>query len=220
MRRACRGGGPPLRNKATPAPLHTAKLPATEPLAQSSHERRRGCPRSSLAGCLDLQWPQQHCRGIGHPKCERRKNLHRAHSDTLRASSRFDLVVIPQHDALPGDNVLVTRRRCTASQGKARRSSANFRREPAPLPGLDAVLLGGLTSSKVLARILPLMADQLIAAARDCGGSLPLPRRAEPGRQRAILRDHRRRFPFRLGRHGGKSLLCPPRHRRRHRRDE
>lgn len=89
--------------------------------------------------------------------------------------SRFDLVVIPQHDSLRGDNVLVTR---TALHGVTREKLAaaaqhfNVRLSYLPRP-LIAVLVGGSNKYQNCSpATMHLMADQLIAATRECGGSL------------------------------------------------
>ena len=115
-------------------------------------------------------------------------------------SSRFDLVVIPQHDSLRGDNVLVTR---TALHGVTRERLAeaaqrfNARLSYLPRP-LIAVLVGGSNKHQNCSpETMHQMADQLIAAARECGGGLAVTtsRRTEEENER-VLRERLRAVPL------------------------
>ncbi len=89
--------------------------------------------------------------------------------------SRFDLVVIPQHDSLRGDNVLVTRtalHRVTKEKlsEAARRFNGLLSHLPRPL---ISVLVGGSNKhQKWSPETIEQMADQLVAAAGECGGAL------------------------------------------------
>jgi hypothetical protein len=116
------------------------------------------------------------------------------------SSSRFDLVVIPQHDSLRGDNVLVTR---TALHGvtkerlaeAAQRFSAHLSYLPRPL---IAVLVGGSNKYQSCSpQTMHRLADQLIAAARECGGGLAITtsRRTEEENER-LLRDRLQAVPL------------------------
>ena len=114
-------------------------------------------------------------------------------------SSRFDLVVIPQHDSLRGDNVLVTR---TALHGvtkerlaeAAQRFNACLSYLPRPL---IAVLVGGSNKHQNCSpETMHQMADQLIAAARECGGGpVTTSRRTEEENER-VLRERLRAVPL------------------------
>jgi mitochondrial fission protein ELM1 len=114
--------------------------------------------------------------------------------------SRFDLVVIPQHDSLRGDNVLVTR---TALHGvtKERLAEAaqrfNARLSYLPRP-LIAVLVGGSNRHQnCLPETMHRMADQLIAAARECGGGLAVTISRRTGEENEkILRERLRAVPL------------------------
>src|SRR5262249_2822213 len=90
-------------------------------------------------------------------------------------SSRFDLVVIPQHDTLRGDNVLVTRTALHhVTKEKLAEAAQRFAAALSSLPRpLIAVLVGGSNKHQVCSpQTMHRMADQLIAAARACGGAL------------------------------------------------
>jgi mitochondrial fission protein ELM1 len=107
--------------------------------------------------------------------------------------SRFDLVVIPQHDSLRGENVLVTR---TALHGVTREKLAEatqrFRARLSYLPRpLIAVLVGGSNKHQdCLPETMHLMADQLISAARACGGGLAVTTSRRTGEENErILRE-------------------------------
>jgi len=116
------------------------------------------------------------------------------------APSRFDLVVVPQHDSLRGDNVLVTR---TALHGvtkekleeAARRFNGRLSHLPRPL---IAVLVGGSNRHQRYSfQIMHRMADQLIAAARECGGSLAVTTSRRTGEENEkILRERLRAVPL------------------------
>jgi mitochondrial fission protein ELM1 len=115
-------------------------------------------------------------------------------------SSRFDVVVIPQHDSLRGDNVLVTR---TALHGvtkerlaeAAQRFNARFSYLPRPL---IAVLVGGSNKHQDCPpETMHRMADQLIAAARERCGSLAVTTSRRTGEENErILRERLRVVPL------------------------
>jgi uncharacterized protein len=114
--------------------------------------------------------------------------------------SHFDVVVIPQHDSLRGDNVLVTR---TALHGVTQERLAaaaqcfNARLSYLPRP-LIAVLVGGSNKYQdCLPETMHQMADQLIAAARACGGSLAVTTSRRTGEENErILRERLNAVPL------------------------
>jgi mitochondrial fission protein ELM1 len=116
------------------------------------------------------------------------------------APSRFDLVVVPHHDSLRGDNILVTRtalHRVTKErlEEAALRFNACLSHLPRPL---IAVLVGGSNRhQKYSPQIVHRMANQLIAAARECGGGLAVTtsRRTEEETTK-ILREHLQAVPL------------------------
>ena len=116
------------------------------------------------------------------------------------ASSRFDLVVIPQHDSLRGDNVLVTRTALhRVTKAKLAEAAQIFGASLAHLPRpLTTVLVGGSNKhQKCSPKIMHLMADQLIAAARECGGGLAVTTSRRTGEDNAkILRDRLQEVPL------------------------
>jgi uncharacterized protein len=102
---------------------------------------------------------------------------------------RFDLVIIPEHDGLRGENVVVTK---TALHRVTKRSldeaerlfKARMSRLPRPL---IAVLVGGPTkklecSSETMRRL----ASQLKVAAGRCGGALAVTTSRRTGKQNEI----------------------------------
>jgi uncharacterized protein len=114
--------------------------------------------------------------------------------------SRFDLVVIPQHDSLRGDNVLVTR---TALHGvtKERLAEAaqcfNARLSYLSRP-LIAVLVGGSNKHQTCSpETMHRMADQLIAAALECGGGLAVTTSRRTGEENErVLRERLQAVPL------------------------
>jgi len=116
------------------------------------------------------------------------------------ASSRFDLVVIPRHDSLRGDNVLVTRTALhRVTKAKLAEAAQIFGASLAHLPRpLTAVLVGGSNKhQKCLPDVMHRMADQLIAAARDRGGSLAVTTSRRTGEENAkILRERLQDVPL------------------------
>jgi uncharacterized protein len=115
-------------------------------------------------------------------------------------SSRFDLVVIPQHDSLRGENILVTR---TALHGvtKAKLAEAAdvFRTNLAHLPRpLITVLVGGSNKGQdCTPDVMHRMADQLIEAAHASGGSLAVtPSRRTGEKNTKILRERLAEVPL------------------------
>ena len=89
--------------------------------------------------------------------------------------SRFDLVVVPRHDALSGANVMTTRGALhRVSPEMLQREGEKFRPTIAHLPKPHiAVLIGGSNAVYQLTprEMEPLVA-QLAAMAKECGGSL------------------------------------------------
>ncbi len=114
--------------------------------------------------------------------------------------SRFDLVVIPQHDSLRGENVLVAR---TALHGvtrerlaeAAKRFSARLSYLPRPV---IAVLVGGSNKHQDCSpQTMHRMADQLLAAARACGGGLAVTTSRRTGEENErILRERLAAVPL------------------------
>jgi mitochondrial fission protein ELM1 len=115
-------------------------------------------------------------------------------------SSRFDLVIIPRHDSLRGNNVLVTR---TALHGVTRQRLAeaarhfNARLSYLPRP-LIAVLVGGSNKHQNCPpENMHRMADQLIAAARECGGGLAVTTSRRTGKENErILYERLQKLPL------------------------
>jgi mitochondrial fission protein ELM1 len=91
------------------------------------------------------------------------------------APSRFDVVVIPQHDSLRADNVVVTRTALhRVTKERLAEAARNFQSHLTHLPRpLIAVLVGGSNKHQTCSpEIMHRMARQLVLAARDCGGGL------------------------------------------------
>ena len=114
-------------------------------------------------------------------------------------SSRFDLVVVPQHDSLRGDNVLVTRTALHRVTQKAliegaQRYNKCFSHLPRPL---ITVLVGGSSKyQKCTSSTMHRLADQLIAAARGSHGSLAVTTSRRTGEDNTtILRERLRAVP-------------------------
>ena len=113
--------------------------------------------------------------------------------------SYFDLVVVPLHDSLRGNNVLVARtalHRITRERlsEAAQRFKAVFSHLPHPL---IAVLVGGSNKHQQFsADVLCRLADGLVQAARESGGSLAVtPSRRTGKENERILRELLRSVP-------------------------
>jgi mitochondrial fission protein ELM1 len=99
---------------------------------------------------------------------------------------RFDLVIIPEHDGLRGDNVVVTK---TALNRVTKRSLDEagrvFKERMSHLPRpLIAVLVGGPSKNlECSPETMRRLADQLMMAASRCGGSLAVTTSRRTGAQ-------------------------------------
>lgn len=114
--------------------------------------------------------------------------------------SHFDVVVIPQHDALRGENVLVTRTALhRVTKERLAEAGEKFRDLLSKLPRpVIAVLVGGSNKRQNCSPgIMHRMADLLIAAARDSGGGLAVTtsRRTEQENEK-ILRERLQGVPL------------------------
>ena len=109
------------------------------------------------------------------------------------APSRFDVVVMPQHDSLRADNVVVTRTALhRVTKERLAEAARNFRSRMSHLPRpLVAVLVGGSNRhQKCSPEIMHRMAHQLVLAARDCGGALAVTTSRRTGEKNGkILRE-------------------------------
>lgn len=116
------------------------------------------------------------------------------------ASSSFDLVVIPQHDSLRADNVVVTRTALhRVTKEKLVEAARNFKERLSHLPRpLIAVLVGGSSRHlKCSPEIMYRMAYQLVLAARECGGGLAVTTSRRTGEENEkILRERLQSVPL------------------------
>ena len=115
-------------------------------------------------------------------------------------SSCFDLIVVPQHDLLRGENVLVTKtalHRVTAKNLADAAQKFRFQFSALPRP-LIAVLVGG--SSKYLTcspTTMCRLADSLIAAVSASGGGLAITTSRRTGeRNEEVLRQRLGKVPM------------------------
>jgi mitochondrial fission protein ELM1 len=113
--------------------------------------------------------------------------------------SLFDLVVVPQHDSLRGDNVLVTRTALHRVTQKTLAEAAqcfNARLSHLPRP-LITVLVGGSSKYQNCSlQTVHRLADQLIAAVRESHGSLAVTTSRRTGEENGIaLRERLRAVP-------------------------
>jgi len=113
--------------------------------------------------------------------------------------SHFDLVVVPQHDSLRGDNVLVTRTALHRVTQKvlveaAQRFNAGLSHLHRPL---IAVLVGGSSKYQNCSlQTIHRLADQLIAASGNSHGSLAVTTSRRTGQENATtLRERLRAVP-------------------------
>jgi mitochondrial fission protein ELM1 len=114
--------------------------------------------------------------------------------------SEFDLVVIPQHDTLRGENVLVTQTALhRVTRERLAQAAEQFKHLFLDLPRpLIAVLVGGSNKRQNCSpEVMHHMADLLIAAASDCGGGLAVTTSRRTGEQNEkILRDRLQILPL------------------------
>jgi mitochondrial fission protein ELM1 len=99
---------------------------------------------------------------------------------------RFDLVVIPEHDGLRGENIVVTRtalHRVTKRSLKEAEKVFKERMSHLPRP-LIAVLVGGPTKDLECSSVtMRRLADQVVTAASRCGGALAVTASRRTGAQ-------------------------------------
>jgi mitochondrial fission protein ELM1 len=113
--------------------------------------------------------------------------------------SRFDLVVMPLHDSLRGDNVLVARtalHRVTSE--KLGEAAQRFKPALSHLPRpLIAVLVGGSNKhQRFSADTMGRLASDLVLAVEECGGSLAVtPSRRTGEENERILRERLNSVP-------------------------
>ncbi len=104
--------------------------------------------------------------------------------------SRFDLVAVPRHDGLLGENVVTTRgslHRVTPArlQAEAKAFEKTFAALPSPH---IAVVIGGNSASYHLTPVLMAeIAAQLVAVAKDTGGSLMVTASRRTGAENAAI---------------------------------
>src|SRR6185312_1778631 len=107
--------------------------------------------------------------------------------------SEFDLVVIPQHDTLRGENVLVTQTALhRVTRERLAQAAEQFEHLFLDLPRpLIAVLVGGSNKRQNCSpEVMHHMADLLIAAACECGGALAITTSRRTGeKNEKILRE-------------------------------
>jgi mitochondrial fission protein ELM1 len=191
--------------------LRCEKRRLKRPSAPLSHLPPRFWPRplkSAEDGMLSPPWPDvviSSGRGSVAAALAVRKasggKIFSVHIQTPYVpSSRFDLVVIPRHDSLRGENILVTR---TALHGvtKAKLAEAAdvFRTSLAHLPRpLTAVLVGGSNKAQdCTPHVIHRMADQLIDAVHASGGSLAVTPSRRTGKENAkILKERLAEVPL------------------------
>ncbi|HTK84324.1 MAG TPA: mitochondrial fission ELM1 family protein [Patescibacteria group bacterium] len=113
--------------------------------------------------------------------------------------AKFDLVVVPAHDALRGPNVIVARTALhRITNEKLTAAADHFRPLFAELPRpLISVLVGGSNKrAKVSPEIMTRLADRLADAAHKSGGSLAVtPSRRTGKENETILRERLRDVP-------------------------
>jgi uncharacterized protein len=109
------------------------------------------------------------------------------------APSRFDVVVIPQHDSLRADNVVVTRTALhRVTKERLAEAARNFQGRLSYLPRpLVAVLVGGaIRHQKCTPELMQRMAHQIVLATRDCGGGVAITTSRRTGEENGrILRE-------------------------------
>ena len=126
--------------------------------------------------------------------------------DPKLSPSRFDLLVVPEHDRLRGANVLVTRgavHRVTPERLKdaASRFAPRFENLPRPL---IAVLIGGNNKAyRLTTRRLAELAEQLAGLARHGAGLLVTPSRRTGPAGECLLREALAGLPARIWDGGG-----------------
>ena len=123
--------------------------------------------------------------------------------------SRFDLVALPRHDGVLGENVVTTRgslHRVTPALLIEERERFHALFEKLPSPRI-AVLIGGANSVYQFSeRDMARLADQLVAVARQTGGSLMLTSSRRTGEKSLnLLRERIRDVPHVLWSGGGEN---------------
>ena len=105
----------------------------------------------------------------------------------------FDLVVVPRHDGVTGENVIVTRAALhRVTPERLARARARFQPALAHLPRpLVAVLIGGSNRRyRVTPAVIAELTDRLAALARDNGAGLAVtPSRRTGAENEAVLKD-------------------------------
>lgn len=112
----------------------------------------------------------------------------------------FDIVVIPQHDALRGSNVLVTKTALhRVTEARLIEAAEKFSGQLSHLPRpLIAVLVGGSNKTQTCSpRVVRRLSELLLSAARQCGGSLAVTTSRRTGRENEdVLREALRAVPL------------------------
>jgi mitochondrial fission protein ELM1 len=107
--------------------------------------------------------------------------------------SSFDVVVIPQHDALRGSNVLVTKTALhRVTEARLIEAAGQFSRRLSNLPRpLVAVLVGGANKTQECSpTAIKRLGELLLSAVRQCGGSLAVTTSRRTGRENEdVLRE-------------------------------
>lgn len=164
---------------AWPAPLHRAVCGAT--LEPPWPDLLISCGRRSVAPALAIRRASGGATFAVH--------IQAPHVPV----ARFDLVVVPRHDRLTGENVLVTRgalHRVTAARlaDAARRLAGDLAHLPRPLV---AVLVGGSNRRQTVSRtVIEEFADGLLRLAHEHGAGLAVtPSRRTGEENTALLRE-------------------------------
>jgi uncharacterized protein len=114
--------------------------------------------------------------------------------------SRFDLVILPQHDSIRGDNILVTRtalhRVTKQGLGEAAQRFGN-RLSYLPRPLLTVLVGGSNKHQSCSPETMRRLADQLVFAAQESGGSLAVTTSRRTGEENEnILRERLKSVPL------------------------
>jgi uncharacterized protein len=114
--------------------------------------------------------------------------------------SNFDFVILPLHDKLRGDNILVTKTALhRVTQERLAEAAETFKDMFSDLPRpLIAVLVGGSNKRQNCSpEVVHQLADLLIAAARDSGGGLAVTASRRTGeKNEKILRERLQAVPL------------------------
>jgi mitochondrial fission protein ELM1 len=163
-----------------------AIVPVGTPLAPPWPDLFIGCGRQSAVAALAVKRASGGKTVLAHVQ------------DPRFARSRFDLLLIPEHDRLRGPNVLVTRgavHRVTGEMLAAAAAQWESRLAAVPQPRV-AVLIGG--NNKVFRldlATLAALADALAALARAGHGLLVTPSRRTGAEGERLLRERLAGFP-------------------------